>query len=480
MARTVGSEKAPSGKTLTKCDPAARTDEERRIAADRGFRCPLSQSLLGPVEGLKRTIALFALALSTVLPLIASPRTVTVEFRVFPGLAQMDGNWAALTVAHDGRAYAGLACHGCDGHLVMYDPKSDQITDLGNLTALTGESALHIGPQSKIHAKFREGKDGRIFFATHAGWWFNYARVGTKEGYPGSHWMAFDPNSGKVQDFGIGPRYEGMNTGAYDPRYNRIYGLTHPRGHFVYYDVATGKTVDKGRLNNWESICRTLGIDDEGRVYGNFGAGQIYRYDPRTDEITELPVHIPVREKGISLGRDYFKSETHWRTVVWDQQTRKFYGLDESASFVFSYDPYAGPYGEVKKLGQLCVEGMEDRRDISYATLALALGLDRNLYYAAPEREFDYAGSAGIGASHLLTYALNTGKKEDLGEMHLPDGRRVIGLNSADTSPDGTIYFVGAIEVRGQQGPDAESAGKIGGVPYRLALVIYRPQRHGQ
>jgi len=40
----------------------------------------------------------------------------------------------------------------------------------------------------------------------------------------------------------------------------------------VYYDVASGKSVDKGRMNNWESICRTLGIDD-GNVYGNFGAG---------------------------------------------------------------------------------------------------------------------------------------------------------------------------------------------------------------
>jgi hypothetical protein len=423
---------------------------------------------------------LIGLVLWITCPVIAGEQHVTVDFRVFPGLAEMDGNWAALTVAHDGKVFTGLACHGCDGHLVMYDPKADQVTDLGNLTALVGESNLHLGNQSKIHAKFGEGKDGRIYFATHAGWWFNYARVGTSEGYPGAHWMAFDPKAGRVQDFGIGPRYEGINTGAYDPKYNRIYGLTHPRGHFVYYDVAAGKTVDKGRVNNWESICRTLGIDDDGNVYGNFGAGQIYKYDPRTDQITELPLHIPTREKGISLGRDYYKSETHWRTVVWDQQTRKFYGIDESASLLFSYDPHAGPYGEVKRLGQLCVEGMDDRREIPYATLALALGLDRKLYYAAPHEEFDYGGSAGVGVSHLLTYDLNTGKKQDLGEMRLPDGRQVLGLNSADTGPDGTVYFVGAIEVREEQGHDAEFAGRIGGVPYRLALVTYHPQGRGQ
>lgn len=401
-------------------------------------------------------------------------KTVTVDYRLFPGLAEMDGNWAALTATHDGKVYAGLACHGCDGHLVVYDPQSDRMSDLGSLTKLAGEANLHLGPQSKIHAKFGEGRDGRVYFGTHAGWWFNYARVGTKEGYPGAHWMAYDPKSGRIEDFGIGPRFEGINTGAYDPKFNRIYGLTHPRGHFVYYDVASGRAVDKGRVNNWDSICRTLGIDDNGNVYGNMGQGQIYRYDPVADEITELPLHVPIRQKGISLGRDYAKSESHWRMVVWDDQEKKFYGIDESASILFSFDPRRGQSGEVKRLGQLCVEGANDRRDIPYATLTLALGRNRKLYYAPPAREFDYGGSQGAGASHLITYDLKSGTTEDLGEMRLPDGRRVIGLNSADCAPDGTIYFVGAIEMREGPGEENIVAGKISGVPYRLALVILR------
>jgi hypothetical protein len=424
-----------------------------------------------------RLVTIFTgLFIATAPSALCAGKIITVDYRIFPGLAEMDGNWAALKVAHDGKVYAGLACHGCDGHMVMYDPATNRVTDIGNLTRLASEANLRIGPQSKIHAKFGEGMDDRIYFGTHAGLWFNYARLGTKEGYPGAHWMAFDPKTARVEDFGIGPRYEGINTGAYDPKFNRIYGLTHPRGHFVYYDVASGKTVDKGRVNNWESICRTLGIDDEGNVYGGFGAGQIYKYDPRTDEIIELPLHIPLRPKGVSLGRDYNKSETHWRMVVWDSQEKKFYGVDESASLLFSFEPQAGRYGEVKRLGQLCVEGMNDRREIPYATLTLALGRDRKLYYAPPAKEFDYGGSRGAGVSHLIVYDLESGRTEDRGEMRLPDGRRVIGLNSADTALDGTIYFVGAIEVRDVQGQENESAGKIGDVPYRLALIIYHPK----
>jgi hypothetical protein len=405
------------------------------------------------------------------LPSYAAEPNVTVDYRVFPGLAEMDGNWAALLAATDGKVYVGLACHGCNGHLVYFDPQAHHMVDVSDLNTLTGENGLDIGPQSKIHAKFGEGKDGRIYFATHGGHWFNYARFATPEGYPGSHYMAYDPSRGTVQDFGIGPRFEGMNTGAYDPKFNRIYGLTHPRGHFVYYDVATGAKMDKGRVNNLESICRTLGIDEDGNVYGSFGPGRIYKYSPVTDKITELKEQIPIRQKGISLGRDYGKSETAWRVIVWDHTNRLFYGLDESESALFSFDPAALPENAVKRLGQMAIPELADKRYVPYATLSLTIGLDRKLYYAAAEKEFDYGGSGEAGkASHLLTYDLRTGKTEDPDEMHLADGRAVLGTNAASTGHDGTIYVVGSIDVKNISGAEGRSAGMIGDTPYRLAL----------
>jgi hypothetical protein len=422
---------------------------------------------------LAKLLALSSVILSGVAWAVRPPgQTTQVDFRVFPGLAMMDGNWAALFAASDGKIYAGLAYHGGDGHLVYYDSKTDRMHDVGNVTALCGESILKRGPQSKIHARFGEGKDGRVYFGTHAGYWWDYARFGTKEGYPGAHWMAYDPKTDRVEDFGLACPNEGINTGAYDPVWNRIYGLTHPRGHFVYYDVARRVAVDKGRINNFESICRTIGIDDTGNAYGSFGEGQVFKYDPRTDRIIELPLRLPVRPKGISLGRDYDKSETAWRVVVWDDETKKIYGVDESATILFSFDPRSG---EVRRLGQLCIPGFEERRDVPYATLSLTLAGDRKLYYAAAGREFDYSGSAEPATSHLISYDLKTGKTEDRGEILLPDGRRVLGTNAATTGPDGTIYLVGAIEVRPEGGKPVEAAGKIGNVYYRLAMLIFHP-----
>jgi hypothetical protein len=402
---------------------------------------------------------------------------VRIEGRFFQGLESMDGHWAALLAASDGKVYAGLANHGGSGHLVYYDSKKDRMVDVGSLNDLTGEALLARGPQSKIHAKFGEGRDGRIYYGTHAGLWWEYARYATKEGYPGAHWMAFDPKTGRVEDFGLGVPNQGINTGAYDPQFNRIYGLTHPRGEFVYYDVDTRRAVNKGRINNFESICRTLGIDDQGNVYGSFGLGQVFKYDPRTDAITELSCRMPMREKGISLGRDYNKSETAWRTVVWDRETRRFYGVEESATILFSFDPRAGKDGEFQRLGQLAISEYAGRRDVPYATLTLTIGHDRKLYYGASAREFDYGGSAGAETAHVVTYDLKTGKTQDLGEMVLEDGSRVFGTNAADTAADGTIYMVGAVEYKPEPGKPVVAGGRIGGTSYyRLALLIYRPR----
>jgi len=405
----------------------------------------------------------------------ANVRTVQVDSRTFPGLERMDGNWSALLVGSDGKVYMGLAYHGGGGHMVYYDSKTDTVHDIGDLNILTGQQDLRVGPQSKIHTKFAEGKDGRIYFATQYGNDFDFARVGTPEWYPGAHWMVYDPKTGHTADFGLAISGMGIIAGTYDPIYDRYYGVTDPRGEFVYYDFAKHAERNLGRFNNWDSLCRTVVADDLGRVYGSFGRGQIYRYDPRTDSLSELSVRVPVRPKGISLGRDYNKSETAWRVVVWDQATKKFYGVEESATTLFSFDPYAGKDGEIKTLGQLCVPGYRNARDVPFATLSLTLGKDRKLYYAASGREFDYSGSAGLATSHIITYDLETGLIDDLGEMHLPDGHPVLGTNSASTGTDGTIYFGGAIEVKSQPGQAVEAGGSISGVPYRLAIIIYHP-----
>lgn len=56
-------------------------------------------------------IVFIALCFGVAPSVFSAEKIVTLDNRLFPGLAEMDGNWAALKVAHDGRVYAGLACY---------------------------------------------------------------------------------------------------------------------------------------------------------------------------------------------------------------------------------------------------------------------------------------------------------------------------------------------------------------------------------
>ncbi len=286
--------------------------------------------------------------------------------------------------------------------------------------------------------------------------------------------MAFDPKTGRVEDFGLGVPNEGVNTGAYDPLFNRIYGLTHPRGHFVYYDVGARRSVDKGRINNFESICRTLGIDDEGNVYGSFGQGQVFRYDPRTDEIEELPVRLPIRAKGISLGRDYLKSETAWRTVVWDRQTRQFFGVEESATTLFSFNPRTH---EVRRLGQLSMPSLrrEPRNPVRDTEPDARPRPEALLRRGGPRIRLRRQRRGGDRAPGHLETSPPVG-----GRTWAKCCWLTAAACSAPTRPTPARTARSTWSARSRCGRRRASpsrrAGKIGGVYYRLALLIYRPR----
>ena len=166
------------------------------------------------------------------------------------------------------------------------------------------------------------------------------------------------------------------------------------------------------------------------------------------------------------------------RVVVWDDETKRFYGVEESASTLFSFDPAAQAGSQVKEAGAHVYSRIwcATRRDVPYAHSEPYAGpRPQTLLMPQLVRKFDYGGSAGVAASHLMTYDLASGKIEDRGEMRLPDGRPVLGTNAADTGPDGTIYFVGAVGVT-EEPSDPGHGGTIQGTPFRLALFLFHPK----
>jgi hypothetical protein len=76
--------------------------------------------------------------------------------------------------------------------------------------------------------------------------------------------------------------------------------------------------------------------------------------------------------------------------------------------------------------------------------------------------EFDYGGSAGAATAHLITYELDTARKTTWARC------------CWRTAAAFWVYLVGAIEVMRTAGKALEAARDTGGVPYRLASMIYR------
>lgn len=306
--------------------------------------------------------------------------------------------------------------------------------------------------------------------------------------------MVYDPGEDRVTDFGIGRKGNGFLTMTMDPKRGRLYALTYPQAHFLYYDLKTGKTTDMGQVQNWDAISRTLAVDDLGRVYGCWGRGRLWRYDPETDQIDNLLVQLPQRDVGIPIYRAYWETEQTWTAVAHSPDRKLIYFLETGSSYLVEYDPHKGPEGEMRVLTQLSADRYVDTREVPYAMISFCLGPDNVFYYACNSAIDDEEGSPYWGggmSAGLVTYDLNTGQREDRGLIRVEDDLVLVRPNSASAGPDGTIYFVGhVLESKGE-------GRRLSGTPadlvlekepehkrrivqegsYTMRLLIYRPDR---
>ena len=424
--------------------------------------------------------------------LIGENKIVRMESRTFPDAYAWDSNYTACLAASDGRVYVGLNQHGKGATVAVYDPETDSMRNLGDMNRIAGQTNLWVEPQAKVHAQICEGADGKIYFGTHLSGFFNFAKFLSGEAYPGGHWMVYDPQTDRVEDLGIALKGNGLLTMTMDPEREILYGITYPQAHFLYYDIKTGKTTDMGQVQNWDAISRTLAVDDQGRIYGPWEQGRLWRYDPQSDNIDRLFIRLPKRDVGLPIHRAYFETEQTWTAVAHSPDHKLIYFLETGSSYLVEYNPYIGAEGEMRLLAQLSADRYVGQRDVPYAMISFCRGPDNVIYYACNSGIADEQGNpywgGGMSAA-LVTYDLNTGKREDRGLIRLEENLVVIHPNSASAAPDGTIYFVGRVIESDGRGR------KVEGLPadlvlekepaykqqlyqdlhYTMRLLIYRP-----
>jgi hypothetical protein len=417
-----------------------------------------------------------------------------VDHYKFVGNHREESMWSALYGAKSGKIYIGLCTHAEAAHFYEFDPESETMRHIVDLTELHHERGEGINTNGKIHVRMGEDSEGNIYFG------------GLNEdtgpecidpsSYKGAFWYRYNPKLDKVEVLGQISRLFGLLGMVYDPGFNRLYGLAED-GHLYMYDIDKGYTRDLGKVDDWD-ICRTIFADDKGNVYGSFPVAQIWKYDPEKDEVIDFPnirLQYDMRVLPRTMSKPMIDRKVIWRVIEWDPVERVAYGIMGADCMLFRYDVHKEEEGEIEYIIPLTAPQYwkeKNPRMIPFATLALTISPDQVIYYAPTgSSSFDYVGTSWDvkdeenfqakmaggyfpPVSYLISYDLKAKERKSLGQIVTREGNMVYGLGGACTgAKDGKIYFVGAIEEKEKQ----HVVGEVGRRwPFSMGLVVYDPK----
>ncbi len=367
-----------------------------------------------------------------------------VAKRYFSGFDLAHDTYNAISAAGDGRIYYVLSSqpHDVAGQMYRYDPKTDKTEFLADLNDICGEKDQKAIAQGKSHVRFYES-DGKLYFATHVGYYemidgMECLPVHAPEGfqlYPGGHFLSYDLKTGKFENLGIVPHGEGVLTMTMDLQRKQIYAITWPKGYFIRYDLDTGKLTDLGLVSangeggkvgeDYRVLCRSMVVDPrDGNVYYSTSEGEIFFYDPRTASLKKMDE--------VSLKLDYFGSYDptrpgsmgyNWRSIVWYPKENVAYGVHGNSGYLFRFDPREK---KVEIVDRITSEpsrksGMFDQ--FSYGYLGFSLVNDQETLYYLTGGPIYMDGKRVKGVDEIAMGAARGLENLHLITYHLPSGK---------------------------------------------------------
>jgi hypothetical protein len=395
----------------------------------------------------------------------------------FPEEAKGGEAWNGITVAHDGTVYYVLSSpeYNVPAQMYSFNPKTKAITHISSLNDAVGQGDQKAVAQGKSHVSFVE-HNGKLYFSTHLGYYAHVEGVETTAPapngyapYPGGHFVLYDLKTGKFENLAIAPGGEGIITFAMDTQRGRLYGITWPTGHFLSYDLKTKSLKDLGTLfhggetgvlgSTYRSICRRIVVDPrDGSAYFTTGEGTIYKYSYDSQTIAAV--------NGVNLKKDYFGQldpaqhgmAYNWRAAIWDPSSNSIYGVNGRSGYLFHFDPKAPSVEVLERLTSIPSKksGMFDRFEYGYLGLTLADD-GHTLYYLTGSPLSTDANGAGSGqrrgeGSHLITYDIAASKYVDHGQIMLDNGDPATAPQSLAVAPDGTVYTLCYVKRDGKRG----------------------------
>jgi hypothetical protein len=407
-----------------------------------------------------------------------------VADRYYSGFELAHDTYNTVTAASDGRIYYVLSSqvYHTGGQVCAYDPASDRVEFLADLTEICGEKDKKTIVQGKSHADFYE-MDGKLYFSTHVGY---YEIINGMEClpenpppgyglYPGGHILSYDLTTGEFVDLAMAPEGEGIITMTMDRERGQIYGITWPRGYFIHYNTAADNMKNLGQVsasgeagtpgNDYRVLCRSMFVDPvDGSVYYSTSVGDIFAYDPRSQSINKM--------EGVDLRLDYFGEYDptgpgsmgyNWRSIFWYPPEEVAYGVHGNSGYLFRFDPREPNIEIVERItsGPSRKSGMYDQ--FSYGYLGFKLGPDGNtIYYLTGgpiyiegkrvkgKDEIAMGAARGLENLHLVTYNIPEQVYTDHGSIFYRDGTRPTYVNSIAIGPEGNVYTLARFEYKGK------------------------------
>lgn len=362
----------------------------------------------------------------------------------YSGFPLAHDTYNAISAASDGKIYYVLSSesHEQGGQLHVYDPGSDTTAFLADLTEISGEKDARSIAQGKSHVEFFE-YNGKLYFSTHVGYYETIAGmerlpVTAPAGYglyPGGHFLSYELSTGRFEDLGLAPEGEGVLAMTMDTRRGGIYAITWPRGYFISYESRSGKLQNHGLISangeagepgaDYRVLCRSLLTDPEtGKVYFSTSEGDIFCYDPASGKLGKLP--------GVNLRLDYFGSYDparpgsmgyNWRKICWYPAGKAAYGVHGNSGYLFRFDPERTDLSLVERITSepSRKSGMYDQ--FSYGYLGFQLGPDQEtLYYLTGGPVYEN-GKRVQGADEIARGAARGIENLHLVTFHIPSGK---------------------------------------------------------
>ncbi|WP_236973637.1 hypothetical protein [Membranihabitans maritimus] len=413
------------------------------------------------------------------------PQNKLIATSYYSGFPLAHDTYNALSPASDGKIYYILSSEDLEigGHFYVYDPQSDKVDFIGDLTEICGEKGNKTIGQGKSHVQFYESR-GKLYFSTHVGY---YELIDGMDRlpenppnnfglYPGGHILSYDMKTGKCEDLVTIPGGEGMVSMTMDTQRGEIFGITWPTGHFVHYNVQNDQLNDLGPVafkgeggtpgDDFRVLCRSLVVDPrDGTVYFSNAEGDILYYHPQLTKVQKM--------EDADLRLDYFGQYDptrpgsmgyNWRKVFWYPDENVIYGVHGNSGYLFRFSPDNKRVEIVERITSepSRKSGMYDQ--FSYGYLGFDLGPDNEtIYYLTGGPiykdgkrikgvdQIAKGAARGLENLHLITFHIPSGKYIDHGPITYSNGEIPTYVNAIAIGKTGEVYTLARMEHKGSE-----------------------------